>query len=184
MNQYSLLARLTEVSNVDALSFLSYAVLMLLILVGALGVALVLGGGLKPLKPAIFALLVGLLVIPLGGPFVVDTALRTFKFGLVPFKSTDSVTKAMVDFINKSDRAINLYWIDHRGVLTPYPGLNVNDHYEQQTYVGHRWLITDSKDRPIAMYTVSAPKSLISFSTPRLKVEIKNDSVCETNVPC
>src|SRR5580693_3179299 len=61
---------------------------------------------------------------------------------------------ASVNFINSTQGTVSLYWIDDQCNLVHYYDLNVSSQLQQQTYIGHRWLVTDADRRPIAIYDV------------------------------
>lgn len=46
-------------------------------------------------------------------------------------------------FINRSDRALNIYWVDYNGMMVEYAGLLPGESFDVNTYVGHYWLAKD-----------------------------------------
>jgi hypothetical protein len=88
---------------------------------------------------------------------------------LIDFKSPDSVTAATVDFINKTGSLVKVFWLDQNGDLNQYASLDANDHVDLQTYVGHRWLVTDAANKPLAIYTVTVPSAKIEIGSDKTK---------------
>lgn len=57
-----------------------------------------------------------------------------------------------VTFINESDGMRSVFWLDGDGVPRPYANLDPGQRYDQQTYVGHPWMITDGPGNCLALY--------------------------------
>jgi hypothetical protein len=49
-----------------------------------------------------------------------------------------------IRFVNQSASPVSVYWIDFQGNRTLYKGLQPDEGYVQQTYLGHVWAITDA----------------------------------------
>jgi hypothetical protein len=58
--------------------------------------------------------------------------------------SVSSRVSTYVQFINRRTSAVKVYWIDFDGKRQHYFDLEPSESREQQTYVSHPWLITDS----------------------------------------
>jgi hypothetical protein len=56
-----------------------------------------------------------------------------------------------IKFFNQRNRRINIYWIDYQGISKFYKSLEPGEQYIQQTYMTHPWLVTDDKNRTIAV---------------------------------
>lgn len=67
-------------------------------------------------------------------------------------RSVNSSTTAIVNFSNNTGRTVNVIWIDYDGKRQTYKTLRNNEVYEQQTFVGHPWLIVDGNNRCLGLY--------------------------------
>ena len=67
-------------------------------------------------------------------------------------RSVDSKTKAIVNFSNNTGKTINIVWLDYEGKRKTYKTLNRGEVYEQQTFVGHPWLIVDANGGCLGLY--------------------------------
>lgn len=56
------------------------------------------------------------------------------------YKSVRSQQKAPVSFANRSDRAINVYWLDFNGQPREYAALLPGESKSFSSYVGHFWI--------------------------------------------
>lgn len=59
------------------------------------------------------------------------------------FVSPASDQAAPIEFVNKSDIAISIYWIDFDGQLQEYAGTLPGESVTLESYVGHTWLAKD-----------------------------------------
>jgi hypothetical protein len=66
---------------------------------------------------------------------------------------------ASVNFINSTQGVVHLYWIDGQCNLIYYYDLAAASQRLQATFIGHRWLVTDSSQHPIAIYDVPPGQS-------------------------
>ena len=67
-------------------------------------------------------------------------------------RSVDSKTKAIVNFSNNTGKTINIVWLDYEGKRKTYKTLKRGEVYEQQTFVGHPWLIVDQDGGCLGVY--------------------------------
>jgi hypothetical protein len=67
-------------------------------------------------------------------------------------RSIDSKSKATINFSNNTGRTINVVWIDYEGKRQTYKSLKRGEVYEQQTFVGHPWLITETNGGCLGVY--------------------------------
>jgi hypothetical protein len=67
-------------------------------------------------------------------------------------RSVNSNTKANVSFSNNTGRTVSVVWLDYDGKRKPYRTLKNNEVYEQETFVGHPWLIVDSGGGCLGVY--------------------------------
>lgn len=57
--------------------------------------------------------------------------------------SPQSSDPAQVEFVNRSDIAVSIYWLDFAGAPVEYAGLLPGEAVTLDTYVGHLWLAKD-----------------------------------------
>lgn len=79
-------------------------------------------------------------------------------------KSSSDFHPVSVTFTNKTDTKLKLFWIDQQCALTLYGDITIGGRFDQVTYVGHRWLATDSEYRPIGIYQVHMEDKDIQIS--------------------
>lgn len=67
-------------------------------------------------------------------------------------KSQRSTTRAFVRFINKTQRTVQITWLDFHGNPIPYRTLKPNEYVDVDTYINHAWIFVDvkTKDRMCA----------------------------------
>lgn len=58
-------------------------------------------------------------------------------------RSAQSRDAAAVEFVNRSDRALNLYWLDFNGNAVEYAGLLPGESTRMTSYIGHFWVMKD-----------------------------------------
>ena len=58
--------------------------------------------------------------------------------------SLDGSTPANIQFINKLNYSVDVYWIDYTGQKELYNQLGANSSYVQETFLTHPWLILAS----------------------------------------
>jgi hypothetical protein len=78
------------------------------------------------------------------------------------FASQPSTEQTGITFVNRSDLALNIYWLDFQGNLRLYRSLSPGGHFLQQTFIGHNWLVTTSDNQCIGIFK-AAPESLAFF---------------------
>ncbi len=69
--------------------------------------------------------------------------------------SQPSQTTVSVEFANVSGQPRKLYWIDFAGVRQPYGVLQPGQRAPIQTYISHRWAVTDMTDVCLATILIS-----------------------------
>ena len=67
-----------------------------------------------------------------------------------PTISTGS--EVYINFRNKTGNPVHLYWIDQKTSLIYYGEIEADQEFEQHTFVGHVWLITDIDSNHIGIY--------------------------------
>jgi hypothetical protein len=63
------------------------------------------------------------------------------EFNLRSMNADQSTT---IRLINRGSQTFKVYWIDYRGRRQHYRDLAPGERYDQQTYVTHPWVITES----------------------------------------
>ena len=64
--------------------------------------------------------------------------------------------------VNRSDTALRLYWVDFQGNWRLYHTVAPGSRIQQDTFIGHNWLIATSGDRCIGVFN-AAPISIAFF---------------------
>jgi hypothetical protein len=64
---------------------------------------------------------------------------------------------AQLRFDNHTPGSLNIFWIDGSGAEKPFGTIAPYNHLDQQTYVGHVWLVKDSSGKKIARFSVPSP---------------------------
>lgn len=67
-------------------------------------------------------------------------------------RSIDSKTKAAISFSNNTGKTVSVVWLDYDGKRKPYRTLKNGEVYEQETFVGHPWLIVDAGGACLGVY--------------------------------
>ena len=80
--------------------------------------------------------------------------------------SLNSDIPALITFVNRSNQAVNVYWLDFGGNRKLYQTLEAGGSYTQQTYLTHPWLVADASGRPWNVYMPQARPQTIYLQTP------------------
>lgn len=64
------------------------------------------------------------------------------------WRSLSSEISTNIGFINRKTFRVKVYWIDFTGKRQHYFDLEPNEVRNQQTFVGHPWLITEAGPNP------------------------------------
>lgn len=77
--------------------------------------------------------------------------------------SSSSPTKfpALMVFLNESQDLRKIYWLDYKGGRQGYGELKPGERREQQTFLGHAWLVTDSQDNALGVYYADGQKRVV-----------------------
>ena len=81
-------------------------------------------------------------------------------------RSLASETKAQITFENKSGQKIKIYWLDFFGHRILYKVLDVGEHYDQETFLTHPWLITDASDNAWNIFLAGSRPSVVDVVAP------------------
>lgn len=61
-----------------------------------------------------------------------------------------------INFINEINESVRLYWLDFTGKRVQYSNnLPVSVTYQQPSFVGHPWMVTDLNDKCLGIYLFS-----------------------------
>jgi len=71
-------------------------------------------------------------------------------------KSPSSFNKATVTFDNQTAGDLKVYWIDFTGKRKFYSNLKVHSKYDQATWVGHVWVVTNAADQCLKLESANA----------------------------
>ena len=118
------------------------------------------------LRTFVLASLVTLLLASCGSPVppqVVDPGQEA------ALKSVASDSKAQITFVNKSGQEVKVYWLDFSGHRVLYQVLRAGESYDQQTYLTHPWLVTDSSDNGWNIFFAGSEPSVVYIAAPTLK---------------
>jgi len=72
-----------------------------------------------------------------------------------PSRETTGIT-----FVNHSDSPVKVYWLNFRGERILYKSLSPGDQLDQQTFIGHNWLVTTSTEQCIGIFE-TVPQSFV-----------------------
>jgi von Hippel-Lindau disease tumor suppressor protein len=68
---------------------------------------------------------------------------------------------ALIVFLNESKELRRIYWLDFKGGRQRYGELKPGQRDEQQTFLGHAWLVTDSQDNALGLYYPDGQKRVV-----------------------
>lgn len=78
-------------------------------------------------------------------------------------RSVDGGSPAQITFLNRSDEAIEVYWLDAEGRRKLYRTLESGQGYTQQTGVGHPWLVASAAGDCLGVYFPAPEPRQIEF---------------------
>ncbi|MEZ4651601.1 MAG: prolyl oligopeptidase family serine peptidase [Candidatus Eisenbacteria bacterium] len=82
-------------------------------------------------------------------------------FSLEVRPSVRSGVESEITFVNRTDRRVQVHWLDGSAARHPYSKLAAGERYAQHTYDGHVWLVTDeSGAEVIAVFEATERPSL------------------------
>ncbi len=65
--------------------------------------------------------------------------------------SPESTRDTSILFLNRSAKGVSLYWLDSKGEQQFYAKVAAGQTHTQQTFSGHRWLVTDEEGQPLGV---------------------------------
>jgi dipeptidyl-peptidase-4 len=68
-------------------------------------------------------------------------------------------------FENHTNDVVKIYWIDTEGDRHQYEALKPGDQWDQPTYAGHVWLVTDQAEKPLGVYVATRQRSRVMIDT-------------------
>ena len=69
-----------------------------------------------------------------------------------------------ITFHNETEAMVQLLWVDHNGHQRCYASIPINQEHQQHTFVGHIWLLMDSKKRHFGIYEAQSHNTLVVVS--------------------
>ena len=79
-------------------------------------------------------------------------------------RSTDGSTSTKVTFVNHSALTVRTYWLNYQGKRVFYAEVAPGSSYEQQTYVTHPWVITNSRSGDcVAIYLPTRSPGIVAI---------------------
>ena len=64
-------------------------------------------------------------------------------------------------FVNKSKELRKIYWLNFKGDRQLYSQLKPGETADQQTYLGHPWLVTDARENALGVYYPDGQKRVV-----------------------
>ncbi len=75
--------------------------------------------------------------------------------------SSPTPVAARIVFLNESKELRKIYWLDFKGGRERYGELKPGERDEQETFLGHAWLVTDSQDNALGLYYPDGQKRVV-----------------------
>jgi len=79
--------------------------------------------------------------------------------GIISSSPTPVTTRIV--FLNESKELRKIYWLDFKGGRQRYGELKPGERVEQETFLGHAWLVTDSQDNALGLYYPDGQKRVV-----------------------
>jgi hypothetical protein len=100
-------------------------------------------------------------------------------------KSTpgSAATSAFIEFVNKSQEEIKVYWLDDQGKRVLYLTLNPGENGEISTYLTHPWLITDSSDNAKDIFFPDSRSRTIEIHSKTISAEEAIERIFKSDSP-
>lgn len=76
-------------------------------------------------------------------------------------KSPSSYDKATITFDNQTAGDLKVYWIDFNGKRKFYNFVKAHSKYDQETWVGHVWVVTDKAEQCLKLHSANAVKQIL-----------------------
>jgi hypothetical protein len=75
-------------------------------------------------------------------------------------RSGDSTKRSTIRFVNRSDRAVKLYWVDSEGKRQARGTLDSGESLNQRTFASHAWVAADKDEKAIAIFVAGEKRGL------------------------
>ena len=75
---------------------------------------------------------------------------------LTPKRSTHTGGETAIRFHNATEAPVELFWVDEGGERKAYGRVRPGQTFEQHTYAGHVWLVTDALGNPLGFFEAAA----------------------------
>lgn len=86
-------------------------------------------------------------------------------------RSLPSALETSLDFINESDVAVQLFWIEPNGQLRAYGNLAPGEKHSQHTFAGHAWMVQSEDGRFFGSTVAQSPPTVArikqTFDSPK-----------------
>jgi hypothetical protein len=82
---------------------------------------------------------------------------REFDYASRPSQESTGMT-----FVNRSEQALQVFWLDFQGYRKFYRQLSPGDRFRQDTFIGHNWLVATMDGRCVGIFKAT-PESLAFF---------------------
>ncbi|MCA9050543.1 MAG: hypothetical protein KDA89_17520 [Planctomycetaceae bacterium] len=79
-------------------------------------------------------------------------------------RSAESRKETSVRFRNQTESTVRLYWVDTDGNRKPYGSVQPGRDRDQHTFAGHVWLVTDSQNHPLTIFTADTEPGIALIS--------------------
>lgn len=76
-------------------------------------------------------------------------------------KSPSSYDAAKITFDNQTDGNLKIFWIDFNGDRKFYSNLKAHSKYDQDTWIGHVWVVTDSSDQCLKLESANSVNQVL-----------------------
>ncbi|RMG32152.1 MAG: hypothetical protein D6725_18265 [Planctomycetota bacterium] len=84
-----------------------------------------------------------------------------------PRSSSGDGQETSVRFVNRTDRTLQLDWIDRSGRSRRYATLRPGSTHDQHTFAGHVWRLSDTRGRRFAVVAATADEGLVVIHEPQ-----------------
>ena len=91
-------------------------------------------------------------------------------------RSTQSAEETFIEFVNQTNKSVQLFWVNLNGKRVPYHKLQPGDNYRQHTFIGHVWEVKDGAGNFYGSVTANQSKTPIA-------IEHEFDVSSETTAP-
>ena len=76
-------------------------------------------------------------------------------------KSPSSFNAATITFDNQTAGNLKVYWLDFNGKRKFYSNLKANTKYDQATWIGHVWIVTNGSEQCLKLESANSVKQTL-----------------------